>query len=167
VPSKADAGTPLVNSGEVGEPWRNPGIPPLETDPMTAFLLVLHVLFAAITIGALFAETLAMVMAHRLTSEPFREAAWRLLQRMHRGVAYPAAGVAVVSGFALAGAQGVLGEGWVAWKLVLVVLLVGLVLWARGALRQGLPPKPVALLLHIGTFALSAPIVAFAALKPF
>ena len=134
---------------------------------MTGLLMTLHVLFAAITIGVLFVESLGMVMALRLAEEDHREGARRLHQRMHRAIYYPALLLTLATGFPLAWLQGVLSAGWLAWKLVLVVLLIGLGLMAGQALRGRVTAKPAALAVHIGIFLLSAGIIALAALKPF
>jgi uncharacterized membrane protein len=137
---------------------------------MDGTLLTLHILFAAITIGVLFVESLAMVMVLRLPEENHREGARRLQLRIHRGIYYPALVIAIGTGFLLGWREGALAEGWLAWmawKLVLVVLLAGLGLIAGQALQQRSFAKPAALLVHLGVLALSAGIVALAALKPF
>ena len=134
---------------------------------MNGFLLTLHVLFAAITIGVLFVESLGMVMALRISEEAHRDGARLLHQRVHRGIYYPSLAVALISGFLLAWNEGVLTAGWLAWKLVLVVLLAGLGLMAGQALKRRLTAKPAALAVHILILAVSAGIVALAELKPF
>lgn len=134
---------------------------------MREVLLTLHILFAAIVIGVLFAESLGMVMVRRLAEEAHREGARRLQQRIHRGIYYPALGVALVTGFLLGWRQGMLADGWLAWKVLLVVLLAGLGLMAGQALSQREFAKPAAIVVHIGILFLSAAIVALAALKPF
>lgn len=140
---------------------------PLTWSLMTAALLTLHVLFASIVIGVLFAESLGMVMVRRLPDEAHREGARRLQQRIHRGIYYPALIIAIVTGFLLGWSEGVLGAGWLAWKLVLVVLLAGLGLIAGQALSQPQVAKPAALVVHVVILLLSGGIVWLAALKPF
>jgi uncharacterized membrane protein SirB2 len=133
---------------------------------MLGLLLTVHVLFAAITIGVLFVESLGMVLALRLAEEAHREGARLLHLRLHRAVYYPVLTVAIVSGFLLAWQQGVLSAGWLAWKLVLVVLLIGLGMMGGQALRRRSLVRPAALAVHILILLIAAGIVALAALKP-
>jgi uncharacterized membrane protein len=133
---------------------------------MNASLVVLHVLFAAIVVGALVVESLAMVMVRRLTRDEHREGARLIMGRLHRGAYYPALLIALLTGFALAWREGVLAAGWLAWKLVLVVLLVGLGLIGGQALRKGTLARPAALVVHILIVLVAAAIVYLASLKP-
>ena len=135
---------------------------------MRDFLLTLHIAAAALTAGALFLQSLAVVMALRLAKPEWREGARILQQRLHRFIYYPILVVTLLGGLWLALATGAFGEGkWLHWKLVLVVLLVGLGLLVGKELRGGKVIKPVAMVVHIVIFLVILAIVYLAAVKPF
>jgi len=133
---------------------------------MAAALTVIHVLFASFVIGSLFVESLAMVVQRRLPDEEHREGARLIMARLHGGAYFPALVVAVASGFLLAWMEGLLSEGWLAWKLVLVVLLVGLAMIGGQALRKAALPRPAALAVHVLVVLIAAGIVYFARIRP-
>ena len=94
---------------------------------MEAFLVTVHVTAGAIVVGVLFVQSLAVVMAMRLPGEAQREGVRTLQGRIHAFIYYPILAVAVAVGFWLAFAGDVFAQGrWLHWKLVFVVLLVGL-----------------------------------------
>jgi uncharacterized membrane protein len=134
---------------------------------MLAFLVTIHVLFAAIVIGSLFIESLAMVVQRRLPRDEHREGARLLMGRLHRGGYYPSLLIALVTGAVLAWYQDLLSAGWLAWKLVLVVLLVGLGMVGGQALRKAALPRPASLIVHILILLIAAGIVFLAKVKPF
>jgi len=134
---------------------------------MSALLVTLHVLFAAIVIGALFVESLGMVVQRRLEREEHRDGARLIFARLHRAAYYPALIVALVTGFIVAWQRDLLTAGWLAWKLVLVVLLVGLGMIGGRALRKGALPRPASLIVHILIVFIAAGIVYLAKIKPF
>jgi uncharacterized membrane protein len=134
---------------------------------MIALLVTIHVLFAAIVIGALFIESLAMVVQRRLPHEEHREGARLLMARLHRGGYYPSLLIALITGAVLAWHQDVLSSGWLAWKLVLVVLLIGLGMIGGQALRKAALPRPASLIVHILIVFIAGGIVYLAYVKPF
>jgi len=124
------------------------------------YLLALHVTATALVIGALFLQSLMVVMALRLP-DPEQRAGVRILQgRVHLFIYYPILAVAVLSGAALAWLTGAFGAGsWLYWKLVLVVLLIGAGLLTGGELRRERVAKGPAMAVHIVIFLLSLWIV--------
>jgi uncharacterized membrane protein len=135
---------------------------------MLALLTTLHVTAAAIVVGVLFLQSLAVVMALRLAGEAQRSGVRLVQTRIHRFVYYPMLAVAVLAGFGLAWATDAFQQGrWLHWKLVLVVLLVGLGLLTGRGLRAQRVNKPQGMVVHILIFLLSAGIVYLAVLKPF
>jgi uncharacterized membrane protein len=135
---------------------------------MHAFLLTLHVTAAALVAGALFLQSLGVVMALRLPSEAQRLGVRTLQLRMHRFIYYPILAVAVITGFWLTFAGDVFAQGrWLHWKLVFVVLLAGLGLLTGRGIRAERPAKPLALVVHIAVFVIVACIVYLAVLRPY
>ena len=140
---------------------------------MYQILLALHVTSAALVIGALFLQSLVVVMAMRLKIPEHAEGVRIIQRRVHLFIYHPILVVAVGSGFWLAVLGGVFDEGrWLHWKLVLVVLLVGLGLLTGHELRarpgkRGPVKKGPAMAVHIVIFVLSLWIVYLATAKPF
>lgn len=135
---------------------------------MYHYLLALHVTAVALVIGALFLNSLVVVMALRLKIPQHAEGVRIMQQRVHLFIYYPILVVAVGSGFWLAALGGVFGEGrWLHWKLVLVVLLAGLGLLTGHELRARRVRKGPAMAVHIVIFLLSGWIVYLATAKPF
>ena len=127
---------------------------------MHAYLVALHVTAAALVIGALFLQSLAVVMALRLKSEAHREGNRILQRRIHLFIYYPILVVSLGSGLWLALRTEAFDQGrWLHWKLVGVVLLVGLGLLTGRAITAKRVFKPVAMLVHIGIFLVSVWIV--------
>jgi uncharacterized membrane protein len=127
---------------------------------MYATIVALHVTAASLVIGALFLQSLNVVMAMRLKSEEQRTGNRILQRRVHWFIYYPILLVALGSGLWLALSSNAFEQGkWLHWKLVGVVVLIGLgVLTGRG-LRALRVIKPVAMLVHIAVFLVSAWIV--------
>ena len=135
---------------------------------MNAILLTLHVTVAAIVVGVLFLQSLAVVMALRLKSEVQREGVRILHGRLHRFIYYPMLAVAVLSGFWYAFATDAFAQGrWLHWKLVFVVLLAGLGLLTGQGVRSRRPLRPLAIGVHVLIFGVSACIFYLAVLKPY
>ena len=135
---------------------------------MQAFLVTLHVLAATIVVGVLFLQSLAVVMARRLPSEAQRQGVRTLHGRVHAFVYYPILAATLLAGLWIALAQDAFAGGrWLHWKLVLVVLLVGLGLLTGRGIRAERPVRPLAIVVHIAVFLVAGGIVYLAALKPF
>lgn len=135
---------------------------------MNAALLTLHVTSVSIVIGSLFVQSLGVVMALRLKSEEQREGVRNLQRRVHLFIYYPILLVALGSGLWLALAGDVFSTGkWLHWKLVGVVLLIGLGLLTGRSIRARKPIKPLAMLVHICIFLVSFWIVYLATARPF
>lgn len=135
---------------------------------MYHYLLALHVTAVALVIGTLFLNSLVVVMAMRLTIPEHQEGVRIIQQRVHKFIYYPVLVVAVGIGFWLAALGDAFAEGrWLHWKLVLVVLLVGLGLLTGHELRSASVKKGPAMVVHIAIFVLSIWIVYMATAKPF
>lgn len=135
---------------------------------MYEFLLTLHETFVAFTVGTLFLQSMALVTTLRLNGEAGREGARQLQRRLHRVIYYPVLLVALLSGLALAWHTGAFSAGmWLHWKLVFVVVLVGLGFWYGHLLTGPRIVKPAALAVHVLIFACTVVIVFLAAVKPF
>jgi uncharacterized membrane protein len=135
---------------------------------MLALLTTLHVTAAAIVVGVLFLQSLALLMALRLAGEAQRTGVRLLQTRIHRYVYYPMLALAVLAGFANAWANDAFSQGrWLHWKLVLVVLLAGLGLLTGRNLRAQRVARLLGMLVHVLIFFVSAAIVFLAVLKPF
>jgi uncharacterized membrane protein len=135
---------------------------------MHGYLIALHVTAAALVIGTLFLQSLAVVMMLRLKSEAHREGNRILQRRIHLFIYYPILLVALASGLWLALSTGAFDQGkWLHWKLVAVVLLIGLGLLTGRGIAAKHVFKPVAMLVHIGIFLLSFWIVYLVAMRSF
>lgn len=134
---------------------------------MRAYLVALHVTAAALVIGALFLQSLAVVMALRLKSAEQQEGNRILQRRMHLFVYYPILAVALGSGLWLAQMTDAFAQGkWLHWKLVAVVLLVGLGLLTGRGISARRVFKPAAMLVHIAIFLVSLWIVWLVTTRP-
>ena len=135
---------------------------------MHAYVVALHVTAVALVIGTLFLQSLTLVMALRLKTEEQREGNRILQSRIHLFIYYPILLVAIASGLGLALAGDAFTEGkWLHWKIVGVVVLIGLgLLTARGVRAQKVV-KPLAMLVHIAIFLVSLWIVYLATARPF
>lgn len=138
---------------------------------MNTALLILHLTLAATIVGVLFAQSLLVVMALRLRGEGQRQGVRIVQRRLHGFVYYPLLAVTLLSGAWLAYAGDAFAHGsWLRWKLVAVVLLIGLGLLTGQALRTEEPRRParaLALAVHVAILAVSAAVLALAVLKPF
>jgi uncharacterized membrane protein len=135
---------------------------------MDAYLLALHVTSVSLVVGTLFLQSLAVVMALRLKTEEQREGHRILQRRIHLFIYYPILLVALASGLGLAIAGDAFAEGkWLHWKLVGVVLLIGLGLLTGSGIRARQPIKPLAMMVHICIFLVSFWIVYLATARPF
>lgn len=131
-------------------------------------LVTVHVTAAAIVIGVLFMQSLAVVMALRLPAEAQREGVRTLQRRVHAFVYYPILGVTLLAGLWVAMLEGAFTQGkWLHWKLLLVLVLIGLGFLTGGTLRNETPGKPRAMAVHVLIFLVSLLIVYLAVFKPF
>ena len=135
---------------------------------MHAFMVTLHATAAAIVVGVLFLQSLAVVMALRLPGDQQREGVRILQKRIHAFIYYPILAVTLLSGLWNALATDAFGQGsWLHWKLVFIVLLIGLGLLTGQGIRSERPRRPVAMAVHIGVFVIAACILYLAVLKPY
>jgi uncharacterized membrane protein len=135
---------------------------------MLKYLVALHVTAVCLVVGVLFVQSLAVVMAMRLKTDAQREGQRILQQRFHWFIYYPILAVALGTGFWLASAMDAFAQGkWLAWKLVGVMMLIGLGFLTGWEIRTGRVPKPVAMLVHIAIFLVSLWIVYLATARPF
>lgn len=135
---------------------------------MDAILVTLHATAAAIVVGVLFLQSLAVVMALRLPNETQRQGVRILQGRVHAFIYYPILAVTVLTGLWLAVAESAFDEGrWLHWKLVFVVLLVGLGLLTGRHIRAERPGRPLAMVVHILIFVVSYCILYLAVLRPY
>lgn len=135
---------------------------------MNNFLLTLHITSISLVVGTLFLQSLSVVMAMRLKTPEQAEGARILQRRIHLFIYYPILAVAVLSGLYMAMTTGAFTEGkWLHWKLIFVMVLAGLGLLVGMETRGKKVAKPVALLIHIAIFIVSASVIYLAAVKPF
>ncbi len=136
---------------------------------MNDWLVALHVTFAAIVVGTLFLQSLAVVMALRLEADVHREGVRILQGRLHRLIYYPILAVTLLTGIWIAVSQEAFssGERWLHWKLVAVLLLIGLGLATGGNIRRERVVKPAAMAVHVLIFHVSLSILYLALHKPF
>jgi len=135
---------------------------------MAGWLVALHVTTAMLAAGVLFAVSLGVVVAKRLPGESQQEGVKMMLRRLQLGAYYPMLGIAVISGLSQAWITGALSEGrWLHWKLVAVVMLVGLGFVTSHVVITGQVRKSTALSIHISIFLFTALIVFLAVHKPF
>ncbi|HEX7927503.1 MAG TPA: CopD family protein [bacterium] len=135
---------------------------------MYEYLLTLHVTGMALVVGTLFLQSLAIVMAQRLKGAGHQEGVRELQRRIHLFIYYPILAVTLLTGLWLALDGEVFSQGkWLQWKLVLVILLIGLGFLVGWELRSQRVPKPIAMLIHIVIFLLAAAIVYLATVRPF
>ncbi len=134
---------------------------------MYEYLLTLHVTAMALVLGSLFLQSLAVVMALRLKAPEHREGVRELQRRIHAFIYYPILGVALLSGLWLAVDGDAFNQGkWLHWKLVLVVLVIGLGLLVGWELRAKRILKPLAMAIHILIFLLALGVVYLATVRP-
>lgn len=134
---------------------------------MYEYLLTLHVTAMALVLGTLFLQSLAVVMALRLKTAEHQVGVRELQRRIHAFIYYPILLVALASGMWLAIDGDAFSQGkWLQWKLVAVVLLIGLGFLVGWELRGGRVFKPVAMMIHIVIFLLALAIVYLATVRP-
>ena len=134
---------------------------------MEKYLVTLHVTSISLVVGALFLESLMVVMAMRLPNEQQQAGVSALLVRVHSFIYYPIFGVALLTGLWLANSTGAFGSGgWIHWKMVLVVFLAGLGLLVGREIRSGKVSKGPAMAVHVVIFLLSMIIIFLASTKP-
>jgi len=135
---------------------------------MYEYLLTLHVTGMALVVGALFLQSLGIVMALRLKGAGHQDGVRELQRRIHAFIYYPILAVTLITGVWLAVDGDVFSQGkWLQWKLVLVIVLIGLGFLVGWELRSKRILKPVAMVIHIVIFLVAAGIVYLAAVRPF
>ena len=135
---------------------------------MHALLVTLHVLAAAIVVGVLFLQSLLVVMAMRLPGDAQRQGVRILQGRVHAFIYYPVLVVTLITGLWNALAEDAFSTGrWLHWKLVFVVLLVGLGLLTGRAIRSERPSRPLAIVVHVLIFIVAGCLLYLAVLKPY
>ncbi len=135
---------------------------------MHGLLLAIHVTSAALVVGSLFLQSLVVVMALRLAEPAQREGVRLIQRRVHLFIYYPILLVALLTGLWLALDGDWFGAGrWLHWKLVFVVVLIGLGLLTGQGIRRERVVKPVAMIVHVLVFLVSLCIVYLAVLKPY
>ncbi len=131
-------------------------------------LLTLHITAASLTLGAVFLQSLMVVMALRLEAPAQAAGVATLQRRLQAFVYYPLLAVTLATGLWIALEGDVFSEGkWLHWKLVGVVLLAGLGLLAGRSVRSGKAAKGPAMAVHVGVLLVGLSIVYLAAVKPF
>ena len=133
---------------------------------MSSFVIALHVTAVSLVVGTLFLQSLMVVMALRLKADAQREGVRILQQRIHWFIYYPILLVALGTGMGLARATGAFQLAWLQWKLVGVVLLIGLGLLTGWEIRAKRVVKPLAMAVHIVIFLVSLWVVYLAAVRP-
>lgn len=134
---------------------------------MIEFILPIHITAASLVIGSLFIQSLMVVMAMRLKS-PAQIAGTRIIQRrIHLFIYYPILLVALGSGLWTGILSGALAAKWLHWKLVLVVVLIGLGFLIGRELRLESVSKRHAMMVHVVIFLVSLWLVYLTALKPY
>jgi uncharacterized membrane protein len=142
--------------------------PTVPVPALDAFLITVHVTSAAVVVGVLFLQSLAVVMALRLPSETQRQGVRMLQARIQAYAYYPLLALTLVTGLSVALLEDAFEHGrWLHWKLVLVVLLIGLGLLTGQGLRSQRPPRPLAIAVHVAVVLVAAGIVYLAVLQPF
>jgi uncharacterized membrane protein len=134
---------------------------------MFKFIVALHVTAVSLVVGTLFLQSLAIVMALRLKSEAHQEGNRILQGRIHLFIYYPILVVALATGLGLALSTDAFSQGrWLHWKLVGVVLLIGLGFLTGWEIRSKRVLKPVAMLVHIAIFLVSLWVIYLATARP-
>jgi uncharacterized membrane protein len=134
---------------------------------MYEYLLTLHVTGMALVVGALFLQSLGIVMALRLKGAGHQDGVRELQRRIHAFIYYPILAVTLSTGLWLALDGDAFSQGkWLQWKLVLVTVLIGLGFLVGWELRAKRIVKPIAMAIHIVIFLLAAGIVYLATVRP-
>jgi uncharacterized membrane protein len=134
---------------------------------MNATLIALHVTAVSLVVGTLFLQSLSVVMALRLKSGAQQEGQRILQQRIHWFVYYPILLVALATGLGLALSTDAFHQGrWLHWKLVGVVLLIGLGFLTGWEIRAKRVVKPLAMIVHILVFLVSLWVMYLATARP-
>jgi uncharacterized membrane protein len=135
---------------------------------MYDYLLTIHVTAMAIVVGTLFLQSLAVVMAQRLTGAGHQDGVRELQRRIHWFIYYPILAVTLATGLWLALDGDVFSQGkWLHWKLVLVIMLIGLGFLVGRELRGRGVIKPLAMSIHVAIFLAAAAILYLALIRPF
>ncbi len=135
---------------------------------MYEFLITLHATAAAIVVGALFVQSMAVVMAQRLNGDAQREGVRMLERRMHLFIYYPILAVTLLTGLILAITGGAFADGrWLHWKLLFVIVLVGLGFLTGRNVTAEQPLRAFAMAVHVLIFIVSGCILYLAVLQPY
>jgi len=130
--------------------------------------LTLHVTTAALTLGILFLQSLAVVMSRRLDGESQIAALRSIQERIQAFVYYPMLVVMIITGTFNIHATNAFAQGkWLHWKLLFVLLLLGLGYLIGREIKVGPYKKPFGILIHIMVFVLGYSILWLAVLRPY
>jgi protoporphyrinogen IX oxidase len=131
-------------------------------------VVALHLTAVSLVVGTLFLQSLSVVMALRLKSDAQREGQRIVQRRIHWFIYYPILLVALATGLGLALSSGAFQQGrWLHWKLLGVVLLVGLGFLTGWEIRAKRVVKPIAMMVHIVIFLVSLGVMYLAAVRPY
>lgn len=136
---------------------------------MYNYILALHVTAICLVVGTLFVQSLAVVFRLRMQEDELIRGAQWIQKRIYNFIYYPILVVAVLSGLYLAMLGGWFTNGtkWLHWKLVFLMLLIGLGFLNGRQINEKRLPKPVAMFVHIGIFLVSVVMIYLAQIKPF
>ena len=136
---------------------------------MLNFFLALHMISMCLVIGTLFLQSLTVVFRLRLKSVDEVAGIRKVQVRVHKFIYYPILGVTLLSGIYLAMETGVFSknQGWIQWKLLLLLVLIGLGILDGRQIQSDLLPKKYAMMVHIAIFIISTLMIYLATIKPF
>ena len=136
---------------------------------MLNFFLALHMISMCLVIGTLFLQSLTVVFRLRLKSVEEVAGIRKVQVRVHKFIYYPILGVTLLSGIYLAMETGVFSknQGWIQWKLLLLLVLIGLGILDGRQIQSDLLPKKYAMMVHIAIFIISTLMIYLATIKPF
>ncbi|MBC8259970.1 MAG: SirB2 family protein [SAR324 cluster bacterium] len=137
---------------------------------MLMFVLTLHVIAVMLVIGTLFVQSLTVVFRLRLSDQQQIEGIQWVQRRVHQLIYYPILAVAVISGTYLTMLQerfSSAGNSWLHAKLTLLLILIVFGFINGRQIGNSDLRKPLALLVHIGIFFISAAMIYLALVKPF
>ena len=122
-----------------------------------------------LVIGTLFLQSLTVVFRLRLKSVEEVAGIRKVQVRVHKFIYYPILGVTLLSGIYLAMETGVFSknQGWIQWKLLLLLVLIGLGILDGRQIQSDLLPKKYAMMVHIAIFIISTLMIYLATIKPF
>ena len=136
---------------------------------MFNFFLVLHVVSMSLVIGTLFLQSLTVVFRLRLKSADELIGIRKIQTRVHTFIYYPILAVTLFSGLYLAAQTKVFSKDqlWIYWKLLSLIILVGLGVLNGKQIQTDVLPKKYAMMVHIAIFIVGAFMIFLAISKAF